>query len=720
MTATLDTGSATLVGVVSGETGTVTLSTASAVGAFGDKNVANGKTVTVSGLTISGSASANYSLTQPTTTANINTRPLTVRAATNTKVYDGTTSAGATPTYFSGTLAPGDAATLTETYAFKDVGTGLTLIPAINFTSGTAANYSIILGYNTTGVITPATPAITFTSTAPSSAVVGGATYTVTATSPSPAAIVFSIDASASSVCSIAGNVVSFTGAGTCKIDANQGVDPNWNAPIQVQQSFAVSPASTVPGKPTGVTATAGNASALVSWTAPASNGGSSITGYTVTSSPGAKTYTTSGALSCTVSGLTNGQAYTFTVHATNGVGDGPESDPSASVTPAAPQIAGATYHALTPTRILDSRDHTGGLGTFSSHVAQTFTVIGHGGVPANATAVTGNVTVTGQTSGGFLSIGPVAMNNPTSSTLNFPVGDDRANAVTVALGTGGTLSVTYAASTLGPSAQVIFDVTGFFTLDMTGATYHALTPSRILDSRDHTGGLGTFSSHVAQTFTVTGHGGVPANATAVTGNVTVTGQTSGGFLSIGPVAQNNPTSSTLNFPVGDDRANAVTVALGTGGTLSVTYAASTLGPTAQVIFDVTGFFTPDASGALFVPLTPTRILDSRDHTGGLGIFSSHVAQSFTVTGHGGVPSNAIAITGNLTVTQQTSGGFLSVGPVAQNNPTSSTLNFPVGDDRANAVTVALGTGGTLSVTYVSDPGATSHVVFDVTGYFIH
>ena len=377
------------------------------------------------------------------------------------------------------------------------------------------------------------------------------------------------------------------------------------------------------------------------------------------------------------------------------------------------------TYHPLTPTRLLDSRDHTGGLGTFSSHVAQTFTVTGHGGVPANATAVTGNVTVTGQTSGGFLSIGPVAQNNPTSSTLNFPVGDDRANAVTVALGAGGTLSVTYAAATLGPTAQVIFDVTGYFTPDASGATYHALTPSRILDSRDHTGGLGIFSSHGAQSFQVTGHGGVPSGATAVTGNLTVTQQTSGGFLYIGPVAMNNPTSSTLNFPLGDDRANAVTVALGTGGTLSVTYAASTLGPTAQVIFDVTGYFTPDASGALFVPLTPARILDSRDHTGGLGIFSSHVAEAFTVTGHGGVPAGATAVTGNLTVTQQTSGGFLYIGPVAANNPTSSTLNFPLGDDRANAVTVALGTGGTLSVTYAASTlGPTAQVIFDVTGYF--
>jgi hypothetical protein len=97
----------------------------------------------------------------------------------------------------------------------------------------------------------------------------------------------------------------------------------------------------------------------------------------------------------------------------------------------------------------------------------------------------------------------------------------------------------------------------------------------------------------VAQTFTVRGHGGVPSGATAVTGNLTVTQQTSAGFLSIGPVAMANPTSSTLNFPLGDDRANAVTVALGAGGTLSVTYAASALGPTAQVIFDVTGYFVP-------------------------------------------------------------------------------------------------------------------------------
>jgi hypothetical protein len=68
-----------------------------------------------------------------------------------------------------------------------------------------------------------------------------------------------------------------------------------------------------------------------------------------------------------------------------------------------------------------------------------------------------------------------VAANNPTSSTLNFPVGDDRANAVTVALGSGGKLSVTYVGSVAGSSTQVIFDVTGYFTLSSLGPVTWAL-----------------------------------------------------------------------------------------------------------------------------------------------------------------------------------------------------------------------------------------------------
>jgi hypothetical protein len=80
---------------------------------------------------------------------------------------------------------------------------------------------------------------ITFTSTAPSSASVGGPTYTVAATASSGLAVSFTIDASSSSVCSISGATVSFIGAGTCTIDANQAGNSNYNAAPQVQQSFA-------------------------------------------------------------------------------------------------------------------------------------------------------------------------------------------------------------------------------------------------------------------------------------------------------------------------------------------------------------------------------------------------------------------------------------------------------------------------------------------------
>ncbi len=107
----------------------------------------------------------------------------------------------------------------------------------------------------------------------------------------------------------------------------------------------AVTPAL-VPGAPTGVSAARGDGQEMVSFTAPASNGGSAIISYTVTSSPGGRT-ATCGASPCVVTGLTNGTAYTFTVHATNAIGDSVESVRSAAVTaattPDAPTAVSAT-----------------------------------------------------------------------------------------------------------------------------------------------------------------------------------------------------------------------------------------------------------------------------------------------------------------------------------------------------------------------------------------
>jgi hypothetical protein len=100
----------------------------------------------------------------------------------------------------------------------------------------------------------------------------------------------------------------------------------------------SISPAAvprTVPNPPTGATGTLASGQSVVSWSAPADNGGASITSYTVTSSPEDRTCTwSSGPLQCTVTGLTNGSAYTFTVTATNAAGAGSASSASSTITP--------------------------------------------------------------------------------------------------------------------------------------------------------------------------------------------------------------------------------------------------------------------------------------------------------------------------------------------------------------------------------------------------
>ena len=111
----------------------------------------------------------------------------------------------------------------------------------------------------------------------------------------------------------------------------NDGAGTNAGS-VRIHGSLIPTP---VPGPPSGVTGTIGDSQVTVSWSAPLSSGGSPVTGYTVTAAPGGATCTTSGALSCTVTGLTNGTGYTFAVTATNGDGTGPAAAPPSWLTPA-------------------------------------------------------------------------------------------------------------------------------------------------------------------------------------------------------------------------------------------------------------------------------------------------------------------------------------------------------------------------------------------------
>ncbi|MEV4752506.1 fibronectin type III domain-containing protein [Streptosporangium sp. NPDC049248] len=103
-------------------------------------------------------------------------------------------------------------------------------------------------------------------------------------------------------------------------------------------QIWAITALGGLPGAPTAVQGTAGDRQATVTWTAPADTGGMALTGYTVTATPGGRTATVSGqATTATVTGLTNGTNYTFTVVAANAAGSGPASQPSPGVTPVGP-----------------------------------------------------------------------------------------------------------------------------------------------------------------------------------------------------------------------------------------------------------------------------------------------------------------------------------------------------------------------------------------------
>jgi len=98
-----------------------------------------------------------------------------------------------------------------------------------------------------------------------------------------------------------------------------------------------VAVAETPPGIPSSVAVTAGDGSAVVSWNAPYDDGGATISGYTVTALPGDASASVPGvARAATVTGLSNGVAYRFTVTASNRAGTGPPSAVSAAVTPSA------------------------------------------------------------------------------------------------------------------------------------------------------------------------------------------------------------------------------------------------------------------------------------------------------------------------------------------------------------------------------------------------
>jgi hypothetical protein len=500
--------------------------------------------------------------------------------------------------------------------------------------------------------------------------------------------------------------------------------------------SNSVTPA-TVPGAPTNVTAAAGILSATVTWTAPADNGGSAITSYTVTSSPAGGTATVPGGTTmATLTGLLAGTAYSFKVSAMNAAGTGPESAPSSSVTPLPPPpppppppplpATGGQqqYHALPPARILDTRTGTGGVPVASLGPASTLDVqiAGRGGVPASGvSAVVLNATVTNTTTPGYLVVYGRGVARPLASNLNWTAGQTVPNLVEVPVGPDGKVTVFNSQG----STDVIFDVAGYVsTADQAAGSaglFNPLVPARLLDTRTGMGGATTLGAGGTVSLQLSGRGNVPANGvSAVVLNVTATNPSTSGYITVWPDGAPRPLASSLNFVAGQTVPNRVIVAVGSGGKVDLYNFAGNV----DLVVDVGGYFTdatPGGTGSRFNALTPARLLDTRDGSGGV---SSAVGAggilAVQVAGQKGVPAMTAAIPPtavvlNVTVTNPTTAGYLTVWPDGSGQPLASDLNFGKGQTRANLVVVKVGANGKVDL--FSLAGSTD-VVIDVVGWY--
>jgi hypothetical protein len=121
-------------------------------------------------------------------------------------------------------------------------------------------------------------------------------------------------------------------------------------------------------------------------------------------------------------------------------------------------------YFTLTPCRVVDTRDPAGPWGgpALSAGSSRAFTMVGRCALPADATAVSLNVTVTGPSVVGHLVVYPEGSPVPSSSTINFRAGQTRANNAIVPLGTGGAIAVV-SGQPSGGTVHVIIDVNGYF-----------------------------------------------------------------------------------------------------------------------------------------------------------------------------------------------------------------------------------------------------------------
>ena len=479
------------------------------------------------------------------------------------------------------------------------------------------------------------------------------------------------------------------------------------SAPVTV-----TTPDITPPSVPTGVSAIAlAKALVNVSWSASTDNMG--VTGYTVYRDGVGLAAVSHSTLSYADTTVAPSTTYSYTIDAFDAAGNhSVQSAPTTVTTP-----ANITYTAVTPTRLFDTRNSKATLGAGGS---VNLTMGGVDGVPTNATAVVINVTAVNESTAGALIVYPTGATRPLASNLNWVAHQTVPNLVTVGLGSGGQVTI----FNLAGSTDVVVDLEGYYApaSGTSAGEFVPVLPSRITDTRPGSGApnsgmtLGPLANLDVQ---VTGAGGIPAGGvSAVVMNVTATGTTSAGFFTVFPTGTGLPLASNLNWTPRETVPNRVIVAVGTGG--KVTFHN---GPgRADLVVDVSGYFTDSTgTGSSFNALIPTRIVDTRDGTGG---FTTPLGPGATmvvsVAGKGGVPSMAsvlppTAVVLNVTVQGATAPSYLTVWPDGTSLPLASDLNFTTRQTVPNLVVVKLSATGQIEI---RNAFGSTNVIVDVDGWY--
>ncbi len=378
-------------------------------------------------------------------------------------------------------------------------------------------------------------------------------------------------------------------------------------------------------------------------------------------------------------------------------------------------------FVANVPARIMDTRagsltvDHLfESLGQRAAGSVTQLDVTGRAGVPAGAKSASLNITVTGAQGAGYLTAYPCENSTPNASNLNYVQGDTVANVVIATLGASGKVCLYTDAA-----IDLIVDVNGYTP---SSAPYHPLDPARLLDMRpgsttvDHQSeGIGVRAAGSTTQVVMASRYGIPADALAVVVNVTVTGSTTGGYVTVFPCGTQPPNSSTLNFNGGQTIANAAIAKIGTNGEVCIFTSSST-----HVLIDASGY-VPSIAISVYQPLDPARLLDTRagsvtvDHMQeAIGTRTAQSQTSVNIKSRGGVSPTASTVVLNVTVTGSAAGGYVTVWPCTAAMPNASNLNYNAGQTIANAVIAKVDVNGQVCI-YTD---SATELIVDVTGYY--